>query len=151
MVPSRIHFHCATTGTPHVDFLHFFTLLLFFFPPTHWIIATPVFKFIDFWLLLELALDTLHVALSHSSPEFLLKLVCFILFYLFILSFVFLGLYSQHMEGPRLGFDLELQLLAYTTATAMPDPSCVCDVHHGSQQRWILNLLSKATDRFHGC
>ena len=30
-------------------------------------------------------------------------------------------------------------------ATAMPDPSCVCDLHHSSrQQRWILNPLSKA-------
>ena len=26
------------------------------------------------------------------------------------------------MEVPRLGFEWELQLLAYTTATAMPDP-----------------------------
>ena len=29
---------------------------------------------------------------------------------------------SQHMEVPRLKVELELQLLAYTTATATPDP-----------------------------
>ena len=33
----------------------------------------------------------------------------------------------QHMKVPRLGVELELQLLAYAAATAMPDPSHVCD------------------------
>ena len=51
------------------------------------------------------------------------------------------------MEFPRLGVELELQLPAYTTATATQDPSCVCDLHHGSQQHQILNPLSKARDR----
>ena len=41
---------------------------------------------------------------------------------------------SQHMEVPRLGGKSELQLEAYTTATAMPDLSRVCDLHHSSQQ-----------------
>ena len=36
--------------------------------------------------------------------------------------FVFLGLHPRHMEVPRLGLKSELQLLAYTTATATPDP-----------------------------
>ena len=36
--------------------------------------------------------------------------------------FFFLGLHPQHMKGPRLGVESELQLPAYTTATAMPDP-----------------------------
>ena len=36
--------------------------------------------------------------------------------------FFFLGLHLQHMEVPRLGVKLELQLPAYTTATAMQDP-----------------------------
>ena len=36
------------------------------------------------------------------------------------------------------------QLLAYTTATATQDTSHICDVHHSSQQHWILNLLSEA-------
>ena len=30
--------------------------------------------------------------------------------------------------------------------TAMPDPSCVCNLHHSSQQHWTLNLLSEARD-----
>ena len=33
---------------------------------------------------------------------------------------------------------------AYATATATPDPRCICDLHHSSQPRWILNPLSKA-------
>ena len=41
----------------------------------------------------------------------------------------FLGLNLQHMEVPRLGVKSELQLLAYTTAIATPDPSGVCDLH----------------------
>ena len=35
----------------------------------------------------------------------------------------FLGLHPQHMEFPRLGVEWELQLLAYTTATATQDPA----------------------------
>ena len=45
------------------------------------------------------------------------------------------------MEIPSLGVQLELQLPAYTTATAMQDPSCVCSLHHSSR---ILDPLSEA-------
>ena len=31
-------------------------------------------------------------------------------------------------------------------ATAMPDPSRVCELHHSSWQHWILNPLSEARD-----
>ena len=37
------------------------------------------------------------------------------------------------MEVPRLGVESELQLLAYTTATATWDPSGICDIHHCSR------------------
>ena len=37
--------------------------------------------------------------------------------------FVFLGPHLWHMEVLRLGVELELQLPAYTTATATPDVS----------------------------
>ena len=59
------------------------------------------------------------------------------------------GLHLQHMEVPRLGIQSELQLLAYTTATATSDPSRVCNLHRSSRQHWILNLLSEARD--HTC
>ena len=53
------------------------------------------------------------------------------------------------MEVPRLGVELELYLPDYTTATATPDLSHVCDLHHSSQQCWILNPLSEAGGRTH--
>ena len=48
--------------------------------------------------------------------------------------FFFLGLHLWHMEIPRLEAELELLLLAYSPATAIPDPSHVCDLHHSSRQ-----------------
>ena len=52
------------------------------------------------------------------------------------------------MEVPRLGVELELQQLpSYTTATATPDLSCICDLHHSSWQCQILNPLSEARGR----
>ena len=33
------------------------------------------------------------------------------------------------------------------TATATPDPSHICDLHHGSWKYQILNLLNKARDQ----
>ena len=38
---------------------------------------------------------------------------------------------------------------AYTRATARPDPSHVCYLHHSSRQCRILNPLSEARDRTH--
>ena len=46
----------------------------------------------------------------------------------------------------RLGVKSELQLLAYTTATATQDPSHLCNPHHSSQQCCILNPLREARD-----
>ena len=42
----------------------------------------------------------------------------FFLFFLLFFFFCFLGLHTWHMEVPRLGGESELQLPAYTTATA---------------------------------
>ena len=50
------------------------------------------------------------------------------------------------MEVPRLGVESELQLPAYTTATAMQDPSSICDLHCSSWQHQMLNPLSEAGD-----
>ena len=41
---------------------------------------------------------------------------------------------------------IELQLLAYTTATARQDPSHVCDLYYSLQQHQILNPLNEAKD-----
>ena len=65
------------------------------------------------------------------------------------LRFIFfsLGPHPQHMEVPRQGVKSKLWLPAYTTATIMPEPSCICDLHHSSWQGRILNPLSEARDR----
>ena len=68
---------------------------------------------------------------DRSSQTSLVPLLLFIL-----------GPHLQHMEVPRLGAVSELQLLANPTATAML--SCICDLHHSSQQRRILKPPSKA-------
>ena len=62
----------------------------------------------------------------------------------YFLFFCFLEPHPWHMEVPRPGVESELQLPTYTTATATPDRGLVCDLHHSSWQRWILNLLSEA-------
>ena len=64
----------------------------------------------------------------------------------YIYVFVFLGPHLRDMEVPRLEVELELYLPAHTRATATRDLSHVYDLHHSSQQHWILNLLSKARD-----
>ena len=56
------------------------------------------------------------------------------------------GTHLQHMEVPRPGVKLEPQLPAYTTVTAMPDLSCLCDLHYSSGQGWIHSPLSRARD-----
>ena len=67
--------------------------------------------------------------------------------YLILYVFVFfLGMRLWHMEVPRLRVESELQLPAYTTATATWDPSRSCKLHHSSWQCQILNPLSEARD-----
>ena len=51
------------------------------------------------------------------------------------------------MEVPRLGGESELQPLAYTTATAMPDLTYICDLQHSSQQFQNLNPPNEARDQ----
>ena len=53
------------------------------------------------------------------------------------------------MEVPKLGVQLELQLPAYTTATAISDPSHSWDLYHSWQQYQILNPLSEIRDQTH--
>ena len=58
-----------------------------------------------------------------------------------------MGPHLQHMEFPSLGVELELWLLAYTTA--MQDPNHICDLHHSLQQCRIPHPLSEARDGTH--
>uniref|UniRef100_A0A8D0V2V3 AAA+ ATPase domain-containing protein n=1 Tax=Sus scrofa TaxID=9823 RepID=A0A8D0V2V3_PIG len=67
--------------------------------------------------------------LLQEHLQLILTIDC--LFFSCFFLFVFLGPRPWHMEVPRLWFELEMLLLACTTATAMPDPSRVyTSLHH---------------------
>ena len=70
-------------------------------------------------------------------------------FLLFSFSFFpFRAALVAYIEVPGLGVKSELQLLAYTpaTATATQDLSCLCDLRRSLGQHRTLNPLSHATD-----
>ena len=85
------------------------------------------------------------------------RIVVFLMYsFLFVCLFCFVLLFRaapavyRRSQVPRLGVKLELQMLAYTTAPATRDLSCVCDLGHGSWQCHILNPLSEARQHPHG-
>ena len=55
--------------------------------------------------------------------------------------------FLPHMEIPRLGIKLELQLPAYITATATLYLSCICNLRPGLWWHRILNPLSEARNQ----
>ena len=89
--------------------------------------------------------------IKHATSRFLLGFISAVPCQEFPPPFflVFLGPHLWQMEVPRLGFETKLQLPSYTTATAAQNPSHVCNQHHSSQQRQILNPLSKVRDQTH--
>ena len=87
-----------------------------------------------------------HPCFAHSYTFAIWFIQHLPVFLVFVCLFCFFRAILWHMEVPRLGVESELQQPAYTTATAMRDPSCVYNLHHSSWQRWILNPLSGARD-----
>ena len=77
-------------------------------------------------------------SLSSLCLSFLPLFLSFLSF-LFFSSFLMAYGISQARHGMRCSC-----WPAYSTATATLDLSCVCDLHHSSQQCWILNPRSKA-------
>ena len=66
---------------------------------------------------------------------------------LFSFLFFFLVPHLPHMEVPRPGVKLQLQLPAYAKAMAMPDPSRICDLCLSLWLCQILSPLSEARDQ----
>ena len=119
---------------------------------THW--AGPGIEPVSSWMLVrfisteprwEFPLNTFFKQLLSTS--FVLFFVRFFFFFFFLVFLPFLGPLPWLMEVPRLGVQSELEPPAYTRATATWDLSWVCDLHHSSRPRWILNPLSKAKDQ----
>ena len=87
-------------------------------------------------------MKSIYLKLNLSYPCFFLPSFPKTFFLFFIL-----WLYLQHTEVPTLGVKLEPHPPAYTTTTAMPDLSHICDLHCSLWQCQILNLLSEARDQ----
>ena len=75
-----------------------------------------------------------------------LHFIIILFIYLFIFSFLFRAALTAYGSSWARA-ESELQLRAYTTATAMRDLSHVCNLDHSSQHRQILNPLSKPRDQ----
>ena len=125
-------------------------------PTTSWFLV----GFINHWAMIGTPLyDILKDhALVFSLTRFILeewkyqkcsKYSIWLAFFVFVFVFCFLVPLLQHMEIPRRGVKLELHLPPYATATAMWDPSCICDLYHSSQQCQILKPVSEARDQTH--
>ena len=67
-------------------------------------------------------------------------------YFVITVLFFFIQLHSRRMELSRLGGPSERQLPTYTPATATRDLSRICNLHHSSRQRRILNPLSKGSN-----
>ena len=72
------------------------------------------------------------------------KIIQIFWFFFFFLFFLFRATpVAYAYESSRLGVTSELQQSAYTTATAMPDPICICNLYHnfysstGSLTHWV--------------
>ena len=61
--------------------------------------------------------------------------------------FLFVRAVPGAFGSSQVGIKSELQLSAYTTATATGDPSRICSLRRSSRQRQILNPLSKTRDQ----
>ena len=100
-------------------------LIVFFYNPFYFSkFITPFFNF-------GYKLSSLFFPFINLSKD-LSVLLMFLNSQTFFFFPHFLGLHLQHMEVPRLGVELELQLLAYTTA--MGNPSHTCDLRDSSWQ-----------------
>ena len=103
-----------------------------------WYYILPLIVLCILWLLIV------------NKNDFTIFLLTSLLAFLSFFFFLTLGPHLRHMEVPRLGVQLELQLLVYTIATAARDLSHICDLHHSSQQCCVtLNPLGEARDRTH--
>ena len=98
------------------------------------------------WMYCNVHLTHFHLQMEYCDKYIYIFLVGFFCFVV-VFFFCFLGPHLRPMEVPRLGVQSELQLPAYTAPAAMQDPSHVCNLHHSSQQCWILSPLSETRDQ----
>ena len=81
---------------------------------------------------------------THASAVTWALSIRFFFFFFFFFFFLLLKAAPTIHGGSQARGRIELQLLAYTPATATKDLSRIYDLHHNSQKCWILNPLSEA-------
>ena len=77
------------------------------------------------------------IGIFHMSyMTYIICPICSYVLYIYIHThfFFFFNKHLWHVEVPRLDVESELHLPAYSTATAMQDPSHIYNLHHSSQQ-----------------
>ena len=83
-----------------------------------------------------------------SGTLFCYGIMIFFIFYFIFFLFYFIFLHFRAALAAYGGSQArDLQMLAYTTATAMQDLSYICNLPHGSQQHRIIDPLSKTRDQ----
>ena len=78
-----------------------------------------------------------------------MRVVSLIYFFLIFLVFCLLRAAPAAYGGSQARGLIRAVATGLTRATATSDPSCICDLHHSSGQRWILNPLSNTRARTH--
>ena len=119
-----------------------------------WITGDNCTGFGGLWRALPFLYSFIHLFIHSSAHSFSKYLICvklpewviFVWLFVFLFFFFFLGP-LWHMEVPRIGVELELQLLTYAPTAAMWDLSCIGDLYYRLQQWQILNPLSEARDQ----
>ena len=77
------------------------------------------------------------------GTEMMFQLANFFFFCLFAISWAAPAAYG----GSQATGQIEAVATGHARTTATQDPSCICNLHHSSWQRRILNPLSKGRDR----
>ena len=111
---------------PHIRWLRGFGGLWGFLPQNI-LSQTPLILFYSMFTLL-LLFHQYHYSWKQIYDSWVPNMTIFF--------FCFLGLQLQYIEVPRLEAESELQPLAH--ATAIRDPSCICDLHHSPRQSRII-------------
>ena len=113
----------------------------------YWYVSTIYFEKIYFSVIRTHKIFQICHLHFNIAYDFYIVSFCLLFYFILFILFCLFRATLQHTKVPRLGIKSELQLPAYATATATPDPSCVWDLHHSSWQHWILNPLSRARDQ----
>ena len=150
---SQVSIYRQKQNSKRASFMNSLVILHLHWKFSHSKMGVVVFNYaFNLHFLIINGVEHLHMFICPYSPSIyflwwvFIQIFCSVCGQSFLFR-VFLGPHSLHAEVLRLGVKLELQLPAYTTATATRDPSDICDPHHSLQQHQVLNSLREARDQ----